>query len=551
MTITSHTGTPAASHTGTPAASLVGRLRGNPWAVLAVISAGFFMILLDLTIVNIAIPSITSNLHASLDQVLWVINGYTLPLAVLLITAGRLGDLRGPRTMFITGVAVFTLASAACGLSVGPAQLIAFRVIQGLGAALLMPQTLTIVTTTFPPQRRGTAMGVWGSVAGAAALAGPTLGGLLVTTAGWRWIFFVNLPVGTAVTVMSLLLIPAQPGAAARGSHRLSLPSVLLATASLLAISYGLVEGPRYRWGTITGFVSIPLVIGVGIALFAGFLLAQARSQDSDPLMPFALFRDRNYTIMTLVSAALAIALIGFFLPLTIYLQSVLAMPALDAGLTIAPMPVMTMLLAPLAGRLADRANGKYILISGLILLATGIGWMIATIQARSHWYDFLPAFILAGTGMAAIFAPMTTMAMRNIPPQLAGAASGLLNTTRQAGSVIGAAAAGALLQNRLAASLTSQAATTARSLPEPIRAHFIARFQNAGSQLQASQPGNTTKAVPAAPHLGRQLQELGHAVFTHGFVTAVRPTMMLPIAVTIAAAIASFAVKHATPAHD
>ncbi len=175
------------------------KFRGNPWAVLLVVSLGFFMTLLDLTIVNIAIPNMIDKLHAGLDDILWVINGYALVLAVLLITAGRLGDLWGPRNLFVVGIIVFTLASAACGMSVNPGQLIAFRVVQGLGAALLMPQTLTILTMVFPPERRGAAFGVWGAVAGLATIAGPTLGGLLVTAFDWRWIFFVNVPIGAVV----------------------------------------------------------------------------------------------------------------------------------------------------------------------------------------------------------------------------------------------------------------------------------------------------------------------------------------------------------------
>src|SRR6266480_2558925 len=246
------------------------KLRGNPWAVLVVVSLGFFMTLLDLTIVNIAIPDMINRLHASLDGVLWVLNAYALVLAVLVITAGRLGDLLGPRTMFVAGIVVFTAASAACGLAPGAGWLIGFRAVQGLGAAMLMPQTLAIVTMTFPPERRGAAFGIWGAVAGLATIAGPTLGGLLVTAFDWRWIFFVNLPIGAAVLGLAFILIPdVRPGR----KHRLDLPGVLLASAALLAICYGLVEGQKYSWGKINSFLSIPLVIGAGIVLLAVFLV--------------------------------------------------------------------------------------------------------------------------------------------------------------------------------------------------------------------------------------------------------------------------------------
>src|SRR6266516_5445026 len=218
------------------------KYRGNPWVILLVVSLGFFMTLLDVTIVNIAIPEMITQLHASLDDALWVINAYALVLAVLVITAGRLGDLIGPRIMFSSGIAVFTAASAACGLAPSPGWLIGFRAAQGLGAAMLMPQTLTIITNTFPPERRGAAFGIWGAVAGVATIAGPTLGGLLVTAFDWRWIFFINVPIGALVIVMSVFLVPdVRTGT----RHRIDIPGLLLASSARLAICYGLVEGQK------------------------------------------------------------------------------------------------------------------------------------------------------------------------------------------------------------------------------------------------------------------------------------------------------------------
>src|SRR5690349_12688746 len=280
------------------------KLHANPWAVLLVVSLGFFMTLLDLTIVNIAVPNLITKLHASLDDVLWVINAYALVLAVLVITAGRLGDLIGPRIMFMSGVAVFTAASAACGLAPSPGWLIGFRAVQGLGAAMLMPQTLAIITNTFPPDRRGAAFGVWGTVAGVATIAGPTLGGLLVTAFDWRWIFFVNLPFGLCVLLVTPLIIPDMRSGR---RHRIDIPGVLLASAGLLAICYGLVEGQKYDWGQIVSFISIPLVIAVGVVLIALFLFVQARTQDKEPLVPFALFRNRNFSLMNWVSGVLSV----------------------------------------------------------------------------------------------------------------------------------------------------------------------------------------------------------------------------------------------------
>ncbi|MGH3255286.1 MAG: DHA2 family efflux MFS transporter permease subunit [Streptosporangiaceae bacterium] len=518
------------------------KLRGNPWAVLVVVSLGFFMTLLDLTIVNIAIPNMILKLHATLDDVLWVLNAYALVLAVLVITAGRLGDLVGPRTMFVAGIIVFTAASAACGFAPGPGWLIGFRAVQGLGAAMLMPQTLAIVTMVFPPERRGAAFGIWGAVAGLATIAGPTLGGLLVTAFDWRWIFFVNLPVGIAVLAVTFYVIPdLRPGR----SHRLDIRGVVLASLGLLGICYGLVEGQRYDWGTITSFVSIPLVIGAGIVLLAVFFLVQKLGQDGEPLIPFTLFRDRNFTLMNWVSGTLSVGMLGIFLPFTIYLQDALGFSALKAGLTMAPSSLVMILIAPFLGRLTDKIGGKYILMSGLTLFGVGMGWAVLVAEPSSSWQDFLPPLIVAGLGMGATFAPMTTTAMRNVQPQMAGAASGVLNTVRQVGSVIGTASVGALLENRLVTSLTSQATTSSAGLPPQVRATFIDGFRQAAASGLIGGPQANSGAQRGIPKaLAAELQRLGAYVFSHGYVLAMRWTMVLPISVVGLAAASCVLVK-------
>ena len=519
------------------------KFRGNPWAVLIVVSLGFFMTLLDLTIVNIAIPDMIARLHASLDDILWVINGYALILAVLLITAGRLGDIIGQRTMFIAGVLVFTAASAACGLSPSPAWLIAFRVAQGLGAAMLMPQTLAILTTVFPPERRGAAFGVWGAVAGVATIAGPTLGGLLVTAFDWRYIFFINVPIGAAVVLLAFGIIP---GVRVRRQHRLDIPGVMLASLALLGICYGLVEGQRYNWGKITSFLSIPLVIGAGVVLLVVFLLVQAARQDREPLVPFSLFRDRNYSLMNWVAATIAIGMMGIFLPLTIYLQTVLGFSALKAGLAMAPASVVSMFVAPFAGRMSDRIGGKYILVSGLVLFGAGMAWIALTAQVGSAWYDFSAPLVMSGLGMGCIFAPMTTMAMHDVKPAQAGAASGVLNTTRQVGAVIGTAAVGALLQNRLTDSMTSQARTRLAGFPPQVRGTLIHQVRQAAQSGAAAGNGQASaKPPPGIPaQLAHKIGEIMQAILQHGFVAAMRPTMLLPIAVIGLGALSCLLIK-------
>ncbi|HEY5360727.1 MAG TPA: DHA2 family efflux MFS transporter permease subunit, partial [Streptosporangiaceae bacterium] len=499
----------------------VKRYRGNPWAVLLVVSLGFFMTLLDLTIVNIAIPNMITKLHASLDDILWVINAYALVLAVLLITAGRLGDLLGQRKMFFIGVVSFTLASAACGLAPSAGWLIGFRALQGIGAALLIPQTLAMLTMVFPPERRGAAFGVWGAVAGVATIAGPTLGGLLVTAFDWRYIFFINVPVGIIVLILTVVLIP---DLRAGRRHRFDISGVILASAALLLICYGLVDGQKYNWSTVTSFISIPLILGAGVALLAVFLLVQARKQDAEPLLPFVLFKDRNFALMNFVAGAIAIGMLGIFLPFSIYLQSVLGFSALKAGLTLAPASVIAMFVAPVAGRMSDRIGGKYILLTGLTLFSIGTAWIAFVAGPDSAWYVFLAPQVAMGIGIGCTFAPMTTVAMRGINPRMAGAASGVFNTTRQVGSVIGTAGVGALLQNRLATALTSQARQRTASLPPPVRDKIISGFQ--GAAKGGLEVGS-----------GHRLTGLGGQIFSHGFVDAMRPTMLVPIVILLIAA--------------
>jgi len=501
----------------------------NPWPVLLVTVLGFFMIMLDTTIVYVATPSILSSLHASLDQVLWVFNGYLLMYAVLLITAGRLGDLFGPRQLFAAGLIVFTAASALCGLSQDANQLIAARVIQGVGAAMLAPQTLTILMAIFPPARRGAAFGITGAVIGISTVAGPTLGGLIVTNADWRWIFFLNVPVGLIALVGTFLVIPdVRTGR----QHRFDWIGVVLSSAALFGIVFGLIEGQRYDWSTITGWLTIPMVIGVGIALFLAFLAWELRQ--AEPLVPLGLFRDRNFSVMNWTGTAMSFAMQGIFIPITIYTQSVLGMTALQSGLTFAPMSLTAGIVAPFAGRLADRFGGKYLLMAGLALFGAGAAIVTALATTTSAQGIFIVPFVLTGVGLGLVFAPMTTVAMRDIKPAMAGAASGVLNTTRQLGSVIGAAVVGAVLQNQLASAFHDQAVTAAVHLPPAFRAPFIDGFaQAAKSGLQVGR-GQTGASLPAnlpAAVVGT-VQRLVHDVFVNGYVIAMRPTVGVAVAV-------------------
>jgi nitrate/nitrite transporter NarK len=343
--------------------------------------------------------------------------------------------------------------------------------------------------------------------------------------------------------VLSTILIPdLRTGR----EHRLDVPGVILASAALVAICYGLVEGQRYNWGKINSVLSIPLLIGGGVVLLAVFLIVQARTQDREPLVPFSLFRDRNFTLMNGLSATISIGMMGIFLPLTIYFQSDLGFTALKAGLTMAPASLVSMFVAPVAGRMSDRIGGKYILITGLTLFAAGMGWTALIAGPSSRWYAFLPALIVAGVGLGCTFAPMTTVALRNVDPRMAGAASGMLNTVRQVGSVIGTAAIGALLQSQLASALTTEAARRSTALPPAQRARFVAGFANsARSGLQVG-TGQTGAKLPAGtpPALAAQLGRVSREVFSQGFVHALHTTMIMPIAVLALGAVTCLGIK-------
>jgi EmrB/QacA subfamily drug resistance transporter len=505
------------------------KARTNPWLVLVVLTTGFFMILLDTTIVNVAIPAMSTGLNATLDQILWVLNAYVLVYAVLLITAGRLGDLYGQRNLFAIGLFVFTAASALCGLSQNSGQLIAARVLQGTGGALLTPQTLAIITSIFPPERRGAAFGIWGGVAGLATLAGPTIGGAVVTYLGWQWIFFINVPIGIGAFIATFLFVPdLRPGR----QHGWDIFGMILATAGLFAIVFGLIEGQRYNWGEIeSSGITIPEVIGAGIVLIVLFLIWERFQRE--PLLPLSLFADRNFAVANWIAAAISFGMLSMFLPLTIYLQSVRGFSALVAGLTLAPMSITSMFTAPFAGRFADRVGGKYILTAGISLFTIGMGSIALVAGPDSTWINFFVPAIIAGAGMGMTFAPMTTVAMRNIEPKMAGSASAVLNTIRQLGAVIGSAVIGAVLQNQLATSLHDQAVSHAAALPAAFRDQFIAAFTNISSKGFQIGTGQTGAKLPPGipPQVAQELNAIAHDVFVTGYIDAMKHTLILPIA--------------------
>jgi EmrB/QacA subfamily drug resistance transporter len=523
------------------------RIVAGPWVVLIVVALGFFMILLDTSIVNVAIPSMIDGLHASLDQILWVLNAYILVYAILLITAGRLGDMWGPKKLFMAGLVIFTAASAACGIAQNPDQLIFFRIVQGIGGAILTPQSLSIITSIFPPEKRGAAFGVWGGVAGLATATGPTLGGFLTTNFSWRAIFYVNVPIGILAVILAWLLMPELTN---HRAHRLDIVGVILASAGLFSGVFGLIEGQRYNWGRIwnagafnlgplhVGLLSIPSLLAYSIVILVLFVIWEAHVDE--PLLPLSLFGDRNFSAANAISAIVAFAMLGLFLPFTIFLQSVLGLTAEEAGVVIVPMSITSMIMGPIVGRLTDKISGKYLLCIGLVLFASGMGLVIRGASLTATGTTFTLPLIVAGLGMGFTFAPMITLAMRNIAPVQAGSASGFINTIRQVGGTMGSAVVGALLQNHLVTGLHAQAVYYAARLAPALRAKFIAGFSHAGaSGLQVGR-GQTGGAVS---HNGPQsvshtLSVLSSAVFRHAFLDAMKSSLTLPIVVLVLGAL-------------
>lgn len=298
----------------------------RPWLVLAIMCVGFFMALLDGSIVNIAIPTLIDGLDASYDQVLWIIDGYMLVFSVLLITTGRLGDIYGYRRLFLIGITLFTVASALCGLSESPDWLLAARVLQGLGGALLFPQVISSILTIFPSQLRGRAFGLFGAIVGFAPIVGPVVGGFLLAHLSWRWIFFINVPIGIVTALLAVRYVPVmRPGR----SNSLDLTGVALATTGLTGIVFGLIEGERYDWGTITGPISIASVIIAGVVLLVLFVLWQHRRK-TDSLMPLPLFNARNFSVGNGVGFIFQLGMIAIAFVLVLYLQTARGYSALE-----------------------------------------------------------------------------------------------------------------------------------------------------------------------------------------------------------------------------
>jgi EmrB/QacA subfamily drug resistance transporter len=444
--------------------------QANPWSALLALCVGFFMILLDTTIVTIAIPSMVQGLHTDLNAVVWVLSVYLLTFAVPMLFTSRLGDRFGPKRVFLAGLIVFTAASLWCGLSSTAGMLIAARAVQGLGAALMTPQTLAFITHLFPPSKRGPAMGLWGGVAGLATIAGPLLGGVLVDGLGWEWIFFVNVPVGLAGMVLTVLLVPDwQP----KHAHSFDIPGILLSGAGLCLLVFGLQNGQHYDWGRVAGPFTVYEFIAAGIVLLVAFVVWQ-RFNHQEPLVPLRVFANRTFSAGTLTSVTVGFTMTAMFLPLVIYIQQVMGLSPTKAGLLTAPMSLVSGIVAPFVGRLSDKTSPKYLVMFGLAGLAAGLALIAIMARPTSSGWALVPGLLVCGIGIGSVFAPMSNASMSSVQPKQAGAASGIFNTARQVGGVLGSAATGVLLQARIAASIAGEQGNVPQALTDATRQTLI-----------------------------------------------------------------------------
>jgi EmrB/QacA subfamily drug resistance transporter len=432
------------------------------WWTLAAVSVGLFMIMLDNTIVNVALPSMQRSLHLTLSELEWVVTGYALTFGAFMLTGGKLADLLGRRLIFIAGLVIFTGASLACGLASSGGFLIAARVVQGLGGALMNPATLSIITATFPPRQRGMAIGIWAGVSAMALAIGPLVGGLLSEHASWHWIFFINVPVGVAGVLVTPLLIEESRDMS--HEQRPDVPGLVTSAIGLFALTYGFIESNNYGWGS-------PRIIGafvVGVVALGLFVLLERRQRL--PMLDLSLFRNRTFAGANAAMLLIGFAMLGLFLFVSLYLQQILRYSPVQAGATFLPMMVLVIVLAPLAGRLSDHVGSRWLVGGGMTLLTLSLLWYSQLGTHESFW-ALLPGLVLGGAGMGVTMTPTTAAAMGSVPVDKAGVGSAVLTSMRQVGGSLGIGVLGAVL-----ASVSASALASGHSRPDA----FVAGFHDA-----------------------------------------------------------------------
>ncbi|WP_396928374.1 DHA2 family efflux MFS transporter permease subunit [Mycolicibacterium sp.] len=451
------------------------------WALMV----GLFLIVVDSTVVAVANPVLKDDFDVDYGSVLWATSGYLLAFAALLLIGGRLGDRFGPKGVYLIGLAIFSASSFWCGLASSIGMLTAARVVQGAGAALLAPQIFTAITRMFPAERRGMAMSVWGATTGLGLFAGPILGGVLMDGLGWRWIFFINAPIGALGFGLAVWLVPALPG------RRLPMDvlGVPLSSAGIGLIVFGLQEGQRDSWSPLIG-----LALVGGVVLLVAFFGWQAINPN-EPLIPLQLVRHRNFLLSNAGIALVSFAFVAFLVPLMIFLEEAYGLSPLRAALLTAPMAVATVVLAPVVGMIVDRVDPRPIVIFGFALLAVALFWLaLEMTPATPVWRLVLP---LATVGAASAFTwePLAVIASRALPAELAGAGSALCNTSRHLGAALSSASVAALTAALLSGG--GPKASLAGAMSQSMVLPAVAAALGAGTALFLVERQRATRTVP------------------------------------------------------
>ena len=406
------------------------------WWTLAAVSFGLFMIMLDNTVVNVALPSIQADIGAELSELQWIVTGYALSFAALMLIGGKLADAYGRRLIFVVGIVVFTLASLWCGLADSGNMLIIARIVQGVGAALMNPATLSIIAATFPPKERGMAIGIWAGVSALALAIGPLAGGLLTEHLSWHWIFFVNVPIGVVAIAASYLLITESKDST---HESLDLPGLGTSALGLFALTYGLIEANTYGWSSariVGSFV-------VAVVSLTAFLVIERRRRS--PMLDLSLFRSGTYAGANIAMLLVALSMFGVFFFVSLYMQNILGYSAVQAGAAFLPMTLMVILVAPIAGKSSDKYGSRWLMTIGMVLLGVQLLYL-SQLDAGASFWNLLPGFLVGGLGMALTMTPTAAAATRAVPVEKSGVGSAVLNAMRQVGGSVGIALMGAIV---------------------------------------------------------------------------------------------------------
>ena len=403
--------------------------RRNGWT-LGIVSVALFMVVLDNLVVSVALPTIHRDLGASIQSLEWTVNAYVLAYAVLLLTGAALGDRFGRKRMFLIGLGVFTGASAAAALAPSTSLLVAARAIQGAGAAIVTPLTLTLLAEAFPQEKRGLAIGVWSGVSGIAVALGPLVGGAVVQAISWHWIFWINVPIGIVLAPLALRWLSES-----RGPYgTLDLRGLALASVGAFGVVFGLVRAQSLGWTSPAILVSI----GLGIALVAGFVAWELRTPE--PMLPMSFFAKRSFAVTNVASLSMYFGMFGSIFFLSQYLQNVLGNTPLQAGEKLLVWTGASMVVAPLAGIFSERFGSRLFMAAGLSLQAGALGWLALTVSTHQHYSQMVVPFVMAGAGMALVFAPSANAVLSSVRTEQAGQASGANNAIREVGGVLGVA---------------------------------------------------------------------------------------------------------------